>query len=100
MAKLTRAQLSATVDTLGKLKAKLAVLGAQESALKQALVDGGERAYQGTLFDATVTEAQRTTLDVEAVRKELGADWVARHSTVSGYVSVRVVARKQNRRAA
>ncbi len=53
------------------------------------------RLAEGERFRATVSTHERTTLDMEAARKKLGAAWCRRHSTTVEQTVVRVSARKR-----
>ena len=50
---------------------------------------------EGERLRATVSTHERTTLDMEAARKKLGAAWCRRHSTTETQTLVRVSARKR-----
>ena len=63
--------LASTIDRLGVLKAQMAELATEEKALKAVIIDHGPGAYEGELFRATVSESERATLDMDAVRAKL-----------------------------
>ena len=81
------------IDDLGLIKAQIAELTKQESALKAAIVAMGEGAHDGDLFRATVSTSERETLDMAAVRDKLSPQFVAAHTKVSTVTCVKVVAR-------
>jgi hypothetical protein len=88
-------------DRLGDIKAQIAELKAIEANLIGILVNGGEGAFDGNLFRATVSSvAERKSLDAKAAEaklRELGVDgrWFAKNQKVAkGYTVVKVVARK------
>lgn len=85
--------LAATIDKLGVVKAQLAELKQQENDLKQALIELGVGAYEGTFFRATVSESERATLDMDAVREKLSPQFIAAHTNVTQVTTVRVVSR-------
>ena len=62
-------------DRLGALKAEIADLEAREKALRDELVRLGVPAIEGAVYDTTITEAVRWTLDTKAVKAEMGAAW-------------------------
>ena len=63
------------VDHLGALKAEIADLETREKALRDELIRRGVPAIEGAVYDATITEAVRWTLDTKAVKAEMGAAW-------------------------
>lgn len=82
------------VDTLGEVKAMIANLVTQENALKAQLIARGVNAsYDGELFRATVTQFEKGTLDMAAVRRKLDQKWIEDHTSYSMCTQVRVSAR-------
>ena len=75
--------LRSPVDTLGALRAKIAVLEAEEAILVGVLKGYGPGVYPGDLFSATVGEpTSRDTFDSAKAKKrlsQLGAsdEWIA-----------------------
>jgi hypothetical protein len=86
--------LTSTIDALGHLKAQIADLQRQEKELREVLVENGPGAYEGDLFRATVSESERETLDMAAVREKLSPQFIQAHTRVTEVTMVRVVARK------
>jgi hypothetical protein len=87
-----------TVDALGAVKAEMAALAEREKALKAALIEMGDGEYDGVMFRATVSTAERRTLDMKAVREKLSPQFIAAHTNVAEVTTVRVVARNGRRR--
>lgn len=87
---LAKTDIRNTVDALGKLQAQIADLEAKEKLLKAALIESGAGAYEGALFRATVSESERNTLDMAAVRKKLTPQFIAAHTKTTPVVTVRV----------
>jgi hypothetical protein len=85
--------LSKIIDDLGALKARIADLEVQEKALKQALADLTPGAYEGDLFRLSVSESERETLDMKAVREHLSRQFIAAHTNVTSVRTLRVAAR-------
>jgi hypothetical protein len=92
--------LTSTIDQLGVIKAQIAELKAQEEALRAVLVEQGPGAYEGELFRATVSESERSTLDMAAVRAKLSPQFIRAHTIITDVVTVRVAARTNARLAA
>ena len=85
--------LTRIIDDLGALKARIADLENQEKALKQALADLGPGAYEGDLFRLSISESERETLDMKAVREHLSRQFIQAHTNVTPVRTLRVVAR-------
>lgn len=85
--------LSPIIDELGVLKAQIANLEAQEKALKDQLIELGAGCYEGQVFKVTVSVAERSNLDMKAVRAKLSPQFITAHTTITTVKSVRVVSR-------
>lgn len=85
---------SAAVDLMGDLRADIAERQAQYDAYKAHLVGMGTGAYDGERYRATVSESERETLDMVAVREKLSPQFIRAHTNVTPVTTVRVVARK------
>jgi len=92
--------LSQIIDDLGTLKARIADLEAQEKALKQALIDLPAGAYEGETFRLSISESERETLDMKAVREHLSRQFIAAHTNVTAVRTLRVAARTGQKVAA
>lgn len=91
----------AIVDDLGAIRANIANLERQKKALEESLKLAGPGGYDGELYRASVSEvAPTSSLDpvaAEAKLRELGVDgrWFSKNQKErSGYVTIRVTARK------
>jgi uncharacterized protein with LGFP repeats len=89
-----------TIDTLGGLLAQIADLEAQAEAIKNDLKDaatapGGSKVFEGSLFKATVSESNRSTVDWKKLAADLGidAETLAKYSKTKAVFSVTVTAR-------
>lgn len=82
------------IDRLGELKAKIAELQTEEKALRDEVIALGVGAHEGDLFRATVTESERATLDMAAVREKLSPQFITAHTTVTEVITVKVTSRK------
>ena len=91
-AKITIKNSAKIVDELGAHKAQIAALTRAETVLKDALKDFGPGEYNGTTFRATVTTSERATLDMEAVRAKLSAQFITAHTNITECTTIRVVA--------
>ena len=92
----TTTTITNDVDTLGTLLAQIAALTKQADAIKDAFKDsaslGGDKVIEGSLFKATYSESNRSTVNTKALFAELGAtpEQIARHTTTSAVYSVKV----------
>jgi N-methylhydantoinase B/oxoprolinase/acetone carboxylase alpha subunit len=85
--------LTSAIDRLGNVKAQIAALKKEEDELKAVLIENGVGAYEGEVWRATVSVAERSNLDLDAVREKLSAQFLRAHTTYTEVTSVRVVAR-------
>lgn len=97
---MTGNNLRALIDALGNVKAEIANLADRERKLKAQLVALGDGAYDGDLFRATVSTAERSTLDMDAVRAKLSPQFITANSKVTKSTTIKVVARVAERVAA
>jgi hypothetical protein len=81
------------IDRLGYLLAEIADLEKQAKAIKDALREAGDGAYEGEVFRATVSTSERETLDMAAVREHLSRQFITANTKVTETQTVRVVAR-------
>lgn len=88
-----RNNLSPLADEFGRLKAKAAEIEQRLGELKVEIVASGHDAIEGDLFRVTVSQAERQTLDMAAVREKLSPQFIAKHTNVTVVTSVRCVAR-------
>ena len=81
------------VDRLGTLKAEIADLETREKALRDELIRRGVPAIEGAMYDATITEAVRWTLDTKGVKAEMGSAWYDARCRQSLVTTVKTTAR-------
>lgn len=87
------------IDELGMLLAQIATLTKRADEIKDSIKDtataGGPSAYDGTMFRATVVEANRRTTDWKAIQKALNIpeDVIIANTSVAAVFSVKVTAR-------
>ena len=81
------------VDRIGLIKANLAPQLEALKALEAELKAKGAGSYEGSLFDANVSESVRETLDMKAVREKLSPQFISAHTKVSDVVVLRVTAK-------
>jgi len=84
--------LAKVVDDLGRVKALIADLKAQELVLKQTLIDAGLDKVEGKHYQAAISESCRLVLDSALLRLEHPKLW-KKYAGVSCSISVRVSAR-------
>lgn len=90
--------ISKTVDSLGKVRAKIADLEVQEEHLKKQLVETGKDEIEGKQFRALVVRSERTTVDYKEVISKLPQTpqlkrLLKKNSETKEQVSVKVTAR-------
>lgn len=85
--------LGALVDRLGELKAVISSLCAEEKAIKDQLLDTRLPSIDGTIFRASMSTFERTTLDSELVKTFLTPAQVLKCTKVCEVTTVRVSAR-------
>lgn len=88
------------VDQIGLIKAQIAPQLAQLKKLEEALKAHGPGVYTGTHFDATISESERESLDLAAVRAKLSPQFLRAHTKTTLVKTLRVVARVLNRQPA
>jgi len=87
--------MSNPVDSLGFLKAQIADLEKQAKAFHAQIVAMGVGAHEGDIFRASVSVADRETIDWRAVAEkfEPSRQLVTAHTSAKEVTTVRVVAR-------
>jgi hypothetical protein len=90
---MTKTNLTTTIDALGEIKAQIAALEIREKALKANLADLEPGAYEGELFRVSISQTDRETLDMKAVRAKLSPQFIAAHTNVTPVRTVKVSAR-------
>lgn len=91
MKQLTTSQ---TVDALGKVRDKIAQLEAEEKELAAALKELGAGHVVGKLYEATIYEGSKSTVDMGVLRTVLNAQFIEDNTKKSTYLSVKVTALK------
>lgn len=81
------------IDELGLLKAQIAELLAQEKVLKDRLGDLTPGSYEADYYRLSISESERETLDMDAVREKLSPQFIRAHTRVTNVRTLRVVAR-------
>lgn len=89
-AKAAQRPLGDVVDELGTVRAQIAFAKGKEKALADEILAAGRPEVEGRRFRAVIVQATRATLDMDAARRELGAEWCADHTRTSAVTSVRV----------
>lgn len=85
---------SRVIDALGDVRAQIAALEVKEKALADTLKELGACHLIGKRYEATVYEGTKSTVDMEAIRAVLNAQYLADHTKHSIYLSVKVTALK------
>ena len=81
------------IDELGIVQAQMSDLDRRAAVIKKILIATGEGSYDGSLFRATVSSSERKSLDMDAVREKLSAQFLTAHTEIKEVFSVRVVSR-------
>lgn len=87
------------IDELGMLLAQIADLTKRADAIKDSIKDsataGGPNVQEGSMFKATVVEANRKVTDWKAIQKALNIpeDVIIENTSVTAVFSVKVTAR-------
>jgi hypothetical protein len=92
--------LARIIDDLGILKAQIADLAKQEKALKDALADLDPGTYAGEVFQLSISQSERETIDQDAVRAAMSRQWLAAHTKVTPVRTLKVAARSAKALAA
>ena len=94
---MAKSNTATIIDHWVSLKAQIAKLEEQEAALRGDIVAMGAGRHAGTLMDAVVSEYDRSTLDMEAVREKLTPQFIRAHTTTKPVSSVRLSAKDARR---
>lgn len=86
----TTTNLATTIDALGDVKAQIAELEAKEKDLKAALGELPPAAYEGDRYRLVVSVAERSNLDLKAVREKLSPQFIRAHTTTIEVRTLRV----------
>ena len=87
------------IDELGMLLAQIATLTKRADEIKDSIKDtataGGPSAFDGTMFRATVVEANRRTTDWKAIQKALNIpeDVIIENTSITAVFSVKVTSK-------
>jgi len=84
--------VTAIIDSLGALQAQRKALETEEKILKEQIVaiTGGNGKAEGQAFKVVVTTADRSTLDMKAVREKLTRQFKAAHTVTKSVTQVKV----------
>ena len=83
-----------TVDELAKVKAEIADLKEREKELRNSLIEFGPGKYEGTEHHVTVSEVERKTLDMKAVRGKLTRQFITANTNSTTSMTVKLFGRK------
>ena len=79
-----------SVDQLVNIREQIAELKKEEAFLLKCMKINGAATYQGTDHYVTVSEVERETLDMKAVRKKLSPQFKRAHTKITTCLMVRV----------
>jgi hypothetical protein len=81
------------IDDFGLLKAQIADLETKAKALHGQIASLGDGAYEGTFYRVTVSESERSKLDMDAVKAKLSPQFIRAHTSYTPVTTVRVSGR-------
>jgi hypothetical protein len=81
------------VDELGAVRAQLAALKTRETELRDAIMAHRVGEAEGARYSMALASSVRWSLDVNAVRLEMGEDWFDRRCRQTAVVSIRIIPR-------
>lgn len=81
-------------DEIGKLDGALKAIEAQLKAAKAEFKARGVDAAVGSAYEVSKSVAIRQTLDVEAVKADMGQSWFDDHSKLAEIETIRIKAKK------
>ena len=83
------------IDRLGEIKARIADLEAVEKALRDEIAARGPGAYEGDVFRATVSTADREKINWQAIAEKLepSRQLITAHTSSIPVTTVKVTAR-------
>ena len=79
----------ALADELGAVNAELRRLERRKEALRQAILDHGVDLIRGARFEVSVVQRTRDSLDENAIRADMGDDWVEHYVRRTVYYELR-----------
>ena len=80
------------VDQIVALDKEIKALSDKQKELKEILKKSGAGVYSGSNHVATVSQVERKTLDMAAVREKLSAQFIRAHTNVSCYFTIKLKA--------
>lgn len=88
-----KTNLSAAIDALGDIRAKITELEKQEAEMRSELKAIGPGTHVSQRYSMTISEQSRDVLDMHAVKEHLGPEFVAEHTSVTKYLMFRFTKR-------
>ena len=84
------------VNELAEIKAEISKLAKREKELTDSLKASGAGTYPGDQHYVVVSESDRETLDMKAVREKLTRQFIKAHTRVTKSLSARIYGYSQN----
>ena len=85
------------VNELDDTKAQIAKLKEHEDFIKNKLIEFGEGTYHGDQHDVTVTEIERKTLNMKAVKQKLSRQFISANTKTTKFICVKIFGRKESK---
>lgn len=92
---LRRQSIGQLVDRLGEVRAQVTALQHEDREIKSEILRRRVGEADGAKFRFALVSAVRWTLNVAAVKAEMGEEWVERRSKMATVVSARVLPRAE-----
>ena len=82
--------IAQAVDRAGQIKIEINRLHAEYEKLKAGFIAGGAQTYDGEIYRVQLTETERSTLDMKAVREKLSPQFIQAHSKITHVTQMHV----------
>lgn len=91
MAKVKNAKIitTAMVDELATVRDQIRALTAREKFLKEKFRQEGAGVYRGEAYQIEISFTERAQVDMDKVREELGAAWMATNTKTVEIMNIR-----------
>ena len=88
------------VNKLAEVRAEIAHLKEVEAEYVRAIKESGAGTYEGEEHYVVVSESERSSLDIKAVRKKLSRQFIKAHTTTTSVVTLKLFGYSEKKKAA